>query len=461
MPDFGMSVSEWVLNAGKRSAVRVEVCNCSFVVGEMAGIKMGAAKTESSLSLNDLNRPEVLANPYPLYTQLRNEDPVHWDPRLHTWVVTRYKDVVTVLRDLSADRTPTPELLESIGLSALSPMARVMAKQVLFLDAPSHTRIRSLTSAAFSPRRVQALREHIQEIASHLLDQAEPKGSMDVIADFALPLPAIVTAEMLGVPTSDYPQLKKWTEDFMEILANFQHNPERAARAIKSVEEMSDYFHAAIARLRIQPREGLVHSLMTAEVDGDRLTDDEVVANSIIVMVGGQETTTTLIGNGLLTLLRHPTHLQRLKSDAAMMPLAVEELLRYESPVQQTARLAPHDLELGGRRIRKRQAVVAVLAAANRDPERFADPDSLDLGRQDNRHVAFGWAAHFCLGAALARLEAQIAFQMLLHRFPNMALDSVPPKWRCNLDLRGLESLHVTLGQQEEFSTPRAEGEST
>jgi cytochrome P450 len=426
----------------------------------LPSMEITAAIPEARLSLYNLNAPEVLANPYPLYTQLRNEDPVHWDPLLQTWVVTRYADVVTVLRELSADRTPTPELLESIGLSALSPMARVMAKQVLFLDAPSHTRIRSLTSAAFTPRRVQALREHIQEIASGLLDRVEPKGSMDVIADFALPLPAIVTAEMLGVPASDHPQLKKWTEDFMEILANFQHNPARAARAIKSVEEMVGYFHTAIAKLRIHPREGLVHSLMTAEVDGDRLTDEEVVANSIIVMVGGQETTTTLIGNGLLTLLRNPGPLQQLKSDTALMPSAVEELLRYESPVQQTARLAPQDLELGGKRIRRRQAVVAVLAAANRDPERFPDPDRLDLGRQDNRHVAFGWAAHFCLGAALARVEAQIAFEMLLRRFPHMALDSVPPRWRCNLDLRGLESLPVTFGQEEKHSMPPAEGES-
>jgi cytochrome P450 len=346
-----------------------------------------------------------------------------------------------------ADRTPTPEILESIGLSALSPMARVMAKQVLFVDPPYHTRIRSLASAAFTPRRVQALREHIREISGRLLDQVESSGSIDVIADFALPLPAIVTAEMLGVPTRDFPRLKKWTEDFMEILANFQHDPERAVRAIKSVDEMADYFRAVLAEMRVHPREGLVYSLMTAEVDGDRLTDDEVIANSIIVMVGGQETTTTLIGNGLLTLLRHPDQLQQLKSDPLLMASAVEELLRYESPVQQTARLAPRDMELEGKKIRKRQAVVAVLAAANRDPERFPDPNRLDLGRQDNRHVAFGWAAHFCLGAALARAEAQIAFEMLLRRFPNLALDSVPPRWRCNLDLRGLESLHVTLGQ--------------
>lgn len=411
----------------------------------MATTPMRATRTDTGLSLHHLNRPEVLANPYPLYERLRSEDPVHWDPILHTWVVTRYTDVVMVLRELSANRTPTPELLESIGLSTLTPMARVMAKQVLFLDPPSHTRIRSLASAAFSPRRVQSLWDHIQGIADSLIDNVWAKGSMDAVADFALPLPAIVTAEMLGVPVSDYPQLKKWTEDFMEILGNFQQDPARAARAIKSLDEMTSYFHAAIANLRLHPRDGLVQSLMAAEIDGDRFTDDEVVANSIIVMVGGQETTTTLVGNGLLTLLENPEQLQRLKADPSLVPLAVEELLRYESPVQKTARIATQDLELGGKKIRRRQAVVAVLAAANRDPERFPDPDRLDLGRQDNRHVAFGWAAHFCLGAALARLEAQIAFETLLRRLPNLALGSVPPVWRCNLDIRGLESLPVTF----------------
>jgi cytochrome P450 len=240
-------------------------------------------------------------------------------------------------------------------------------------------------------------------------------------------------------------QLKKWTEDFMEILANFQHNPERAAQVIKSVQEMTGYFRSVIAELSIHPREGLVHSLMTAEIDGDRFTEEEVVANSIIMLVGGQETTPALIGNGLLTLLRHPEQMQRLKSDPALMPSAVEELLRYESPVQQTARVASQDLDLGGKRLRKRQAVIAVIAAANHDPERFPDPDRFDPGRRDNTHLAFGWAAHSCIGAALARIEAQIAFETLLRRMPKLTLGSVPPAWRCNSDLRYLEALPVTF----------------
>jgi cytochrome P450 len=403
------------------------------------------------LSLSHLLNPEVLANPYPLYDRLRTEDPVHWDPYLHTWVVTRYKDVLTVLHDYSASRSPTPEQLESIGLGYLSPIAKVLIKQMLFLDPPSHTRIRNLAAEAFTPWRVEVLRAHIQEIANSLLDQVEAKGSMEVIADFAVPLPAIVTAEMLGMPTSDYVQLKEWTEVFAEILGNFQHNPGRASHVIKSLEEMTAYFRAAISEFKVHPREGVVHSLMTAEVNGDRFTEEEVIANTIIVMAGGQETTTNLIATGLLTLLRHPDQMARLKSDSSLLPSAVEELLRFEPPVLQTARLAPVDSELGGKKIGKRQAVIAVMAAANRDPERFPDPNRLDLGRQDNRHLAFGWAAHFCCGAALARIEGQIAFETLLRRLPDVALDPGPLTWRNNQGLRGLEALPVTFRPAERF----------
>jgi len=279
----------------------------------------GAAQAGLELSLYHLLDPEVLANPYPLYRRLRTEDPVHWDPFLHAWVVTRYCDVVRVLHDFSADRTPTPDQLSKMQLSALSPIAAVMVKQMLFLDAPAHTRLRSLASSAFTPGRVNVLRSHIQQIADRLIDEAmdTKSGQMDVIADFAEPLPAIVTAEMLGVPTNDHRQLKNWTADFAEMLGNFQHNPDHVPRVLRALEEMLDYFRERVRELRVHPREGLIHSLLTAEVDGDRLTEEEVIANSIITMVGGQETTTNLIGNGLLTLLRHPAEMQRLRQEPA------------------------------------------------------------------------------------------------------------------------------------------------
>jgi len=406
----------------------------------------GPAREGLALSLFHLLDPEVLANPYPLYHRLRTEDPVHWDPFLHAWVVTRYCDVVRVLHDFSADRTPTPEQLGRMNLSALSPIAAVMVRQMLFLDAPAHTRLRSLASSAFTPARVRALQSHIQQIADSLIDAAMEGQSaqMDIIADFAEPLPAIVTAEMLGVPTSDHRQLKVWTADFAEMLGNFQHNPDHVPKVLRTLEEMLEYFGERVREMRAHPREGLIHSLLTAEINGDRLTEEEVIANSIVTMVGGQETTTNLIGNGFLTLLRHPTEMQRLREDPALIPSAVEELLRYESPSQHTARMARTDLELGGRKIRKREAAIAVMGAANRDPERFPDPDRLDLARSDNRHLAFGWAAHFCFGAALARIEGQVSFSTILRRMPNLALQHVPLRWRTNLGLRGLVALPIT-----------------
>ena len=395
-----------------------------------------------ALSLYQLLDPEVLGNPYPLFQRLRSEDPVHWDPFLHTWVVTRYADVIEVLHNFSAERTHTPEKLEAMGLAHMSPIARLMVKQMLFMDPPQHTRLRKLAAHAFTPHRVASLRSHISEIVCRLLDGVERTRRMDVIRDLAEPLPAIVTAEMLGVPVSDRDRLKQWSSDFAEMLGNFQHNPESAPRMLRTVHDMTTYFADVLRAQRTLPREGLVRSLMDAEIDGDRLTDEEIIATCIVTMVGGQETTTNLIGNGVLTLLRHPRELERLRSEPSLVPSAVEEMLRYESPSQHTGRLAPKDTELGGKMIRHRQAV---MAAANRDPERFPDPDRFDIGRADNRHLAFGYAAHFCFGAALARIEGQEAFAALVERMPDLRLAPDPIVWRNNLGLRGVTALNVTF----------------
>lgn len=403
----------------------------------------GTKTLDAAPSLVRLLEPEVLANPYPLFEELRRKAPVYWDPFLHAWVVTRYRDVVTVLHDFSADRTPTPEYLRKIGLGDLAPIAQLMVKQMLFLDPPAHTRVRGLASYAFTPQRVQVLRDHIRDVVGRLIDKIVSQGRMDVIADLAEPLPYVITAEMLGVPVEDAPQLKTWSQDFAEMLGNFQHNPDHFSRARHSVEEMTKYFASAIREIEKHPREGLIQCFLTAEIDGDRFTEEEIIANTIITMVGGQETTTNLIGNGVLTLLRHPQELQRLKADLSLIPSAVEEMLRYEPPSQHTARLAPHDVELGGQRIRKRQAVIAVMAAGNRDPERFPEPDRFDIARKDNRHLSFGWAAHFCFGAALARIEGQVSFEEMVRRLPNWSLDEDPLVWRTNLGLRGLRRLHI------------------
>lgn len=402
-------------------------------------------KQSPALSLYHLLNPEVLANPYPLYHRLLSEAPVHWDPFLHTWVITRYVDVVTVLQYFSARRTPTPEQLTALGLPALVPLAQVLVRQMLFLDAPAHGRIRNLASKAFTPRRVEALRSHIQEITDNLLDTVQDRGHMDVIADLADPLPAIVTAEMLGLPTSDWQQLTAWSTDFAEALGNFQHNPDNVPHVLRSLEEMCSYFRAAVKKRRQHPGDDLIWALLNAELDGDSLSEEEVVANSIMLMTGGQETTVNLIGNGTLTLLRHPDQLEKLRANPSLVHSAIEELLRYESPIQYTSRLASDDVQVGGKTIRKGQAVIAVMGAANRDPERFPDPDRLDICRQDNRHLAFAWGAHFCFGAPLARLEGQVAFETMLRRMPNLRLEPGTATWRENLSFRGLTGLPVTF----------------
>jgi cytochrome P450 len=298
------------------------------------------AAANGGLSLYRLLDPEVLANPYPLFARMRTEDPVHWDPFLHAWVVTRYADVLEVLHTFSAERTHTPEKLEAMGLSELTPIAQLMVRQMLFMDPPQHTRLRKLAAHAFTPTRVAALRSHIREIVTRLLDRVERDRRMDIIEDLAEPLPAIVTAEMLGVPVEDRGRLKGWSAHFAEMLGNFQHNPERAPVMLRTVHDMTSYFSDAVRKQRSQPREGLISSLIAAEVDGDRLTDPEIIATAIVTMVGGQETTTNLIGNGVLTLLRNPAALDRLRNDRSLVPSAVEEnaALRKSEPAHRPRR---------------------------------------------------------------------------------------------------------------------------
>jgi pimeloyl-[acyl-carrier protein] synthase len=402
---------------------------------------------DPSLSLFQLLDPAVHADPYPFYQRLREEAPVMWDPFMHTWVVTRYADVHVVLKEFSADRTPDPKKMEALGLPSMGPVAEVMARQMLFLDAPSHTRLRKLCMSAFTPRRVEAMEDVVQRIANELIDAAAPRGEMDVIADFAEPFPAIVTAGLLGVPLEDHRQLKAWSATFAEMLGNFQHNPDRIREVLECVANMTGYFRDAIRGQERRPHDGLIRSLMDAEVDGQRLSEDEVIANTIVTMVGGQETTTNLIGSGLLTLTRQPDKLAQLRDHPEIIDTAIEELLRYETPSQHTARIVKEDTVMGGKLMRKGEAVMAVMAAGNRDPERFSNPDELDLTRADNRHLAFGWAAHFCFGAALARMEARIAYTSLLARLHDIrvAVPETKLEWRTNSGLRGLTALPITF----------------
>jgi len=402
-------------------------------------------KTDWSLSLCRLLEPEILADPYPYYQQLRAEDPVHWDPFLHAWVVTSYAESMAVLHRFSAQCAPTPEQFAAMGVPEMNPIAQIMMRQMLFMDPPAHTRLRALATQAFTPRRIETLCPHIQEIAEGLLDPVLPNGRMDVVADFAEPLSSIVAAELIGLPVSDHRQLKAWSAEFAEILGNFQYNRDHLHRMIRALSGMTDYFQNIVNDHRRHPQDRVIDALVSAEVEGKHLTDDAVIANAILVMVGAQETTPNLIANGLLSLLRNPDQLDDLRHDPSEAPTAVEELLRYESPSQHTTRVPFEDCELAGRRIQKRQAVIVVMGAANRDPAQFRDPDRLDLHRKNNKHLAFGGGSHFCFGAPLARIEGQIAFKTLLRRVRNVWLDSGAVSWRENAGLRGLISLPVNF----------------
>jgi pimeloyl-[acyl-carrier protein] synthase len=400
---------------------------------------------DANLSLLRLLKPEVVADPYIFYRVLREHSPVHWDPYMHAWVVTSYPEVVTVLTNYSADRTPAPAYLDRLGLSLMKPFAEVMLQQMMFMDGARHSVLRGICAAVFTPRKVQELRAVIESIADELINKVIASGRMDMIVDFANPLPAIVTAKLLGVPIEDHQQLHAWVLDLAEVLGNFQHHPNRVAEIVQSLEDLKSYVAAKMEEQRKCPNSGLIYSLMTAEVDGHRLSDEEVIANVIITLIGGHETTTNLIASGFLTLLRNPESLQQLRNRPEIVASAVEELLRFESPVQHTARIAPADMQLGGKTIQKGSRVVAVLAAANRDPNRFPDPDRLDLLRPDNRHLAFGWAAHFCFGAPLARMEGQIAFNKLLRALSRPALLDQTMDWRDNAGLRGLTRLNISF----------------
>jgi pimeloyl-[acyl-carrier protein] synthase len=409
--------------------------------------------TDRKLSLLRMLEPEVLAAPFEHYRALREYDPVHWDPFMHAWVVTSYPETVTVLMQYSADRTPAPTHLDRLGLSFMKPFAEVMLQQMMFMDGTAHTRLRKLCAAAFTPARVENLRSVIGSIANELIDKVIAVGHMDLLADFANPLPAIVTARLLGVPVEDHEKLHGWVLDIAEVLGNFQHDPDRVAEIVKSLEDLKNYVATRIEEQRRCPTGGLIHSLMMAEVEGQHLSDDEVIANTIITLVGGHETTMNLIASGFFSLLKHPASFEQLRARPEIVGSAVEELLRFESPVQHTARIAPADMQLGGKTIQKGSRVVAVLAAANRDPNRFPDPDRLDLLRSDNRHLAFGWAAHFCFGAPLARMEGQIAFTTLLRRLKRPVLLEKSLHWRDNAGLRGLTTLKIGFDPERSKTT--------
>ena len=385
--------------------------------------------------------PAFVADPYPTYHRLRAEDPVHHSP-LGFWVLTRYEDVSSVLRDPRFIKEPLAAL---VAARFGADVPRGLGRSMLDRDPPDHTRLRSLVSKAFTPRVVEGLRPRIQQIVDGLVARAQAAGSMDLIEEFAYPIPVNVICEMMGVPVADHERFKGWSLDIARGLDSILLPPDSDVprRSAAARHAISDYFRQLIAARRASPRGDLLSALIAAEEAGDKLNEEELIATCILLLIAGHETTVNLIGNGVLALLRHPDELHRLRQTPALIASAVEELLRYDGPVQRTARVAGDDVTIGGRTIRRGDMVMPFIGAADRDPAQFADPDRLDLGRADNRHIAFGWGIHFCLGAPLARVEGQIAIDTLVRRLPRLALVAEHAEYRQSLTLRGLKTLPV------------------
>ena len=386
--------------------------------------------------------PEFHADPYPFYRRLREQEPVHHSP-LGFWVLTRYDDCVNVLRDPRFGREEFQQMLTAVyGDETEKP---ALPRSMLFRDPPDHTRLRALVSKAFTPRMIETMRAHIQEIVDRLLDRVAGQDGMDVVEDLAYPLPVTVICEMLGVPVDDHASIRGWSADIARSLDAIGLPSDAAIveRGRRSRRALADYFRALVVQRRARPQADLLSGLLAAEEQGDKLTVDEVIAMCLLLFIAGHETTVNLIGNGTLALLRHPDQLARVRDDPALIPTAIEELLRYDSPVQRTARIATTDVEIDGHRVSKGAMVIAALGAANRDPAQFAEPDRLDVTRRDVRHISFGHGIHFCLGAPLARVEGQIAIGTLLRRMPKLVLAEPSPEWRESSVLRGLKRLRV------------------
>jgi len=370
--------------------------------------------------------PEFLADPYPMYHRLRTEDPVHHSP-LGFWVLTRYEDVVAVLRD---PRLAKEALAAFVAARFGTTIPPGLGLSMLDRDPPDHTRLRSLVSKAFTPRVVEVLRPHIQQIVDGLLAKVHDDHAMDLIEQFAYPLPVIVICEMLGVPVADHERFKGWGLDIARGLDTILLPPdsEVGKRSMTARRALADYFRGLIAERRASPRGDLLSALIAAEEAGDKLNEEELLATCILLLVAGHETTVNLIGNGTLALLRHPDQMRKLQADPALIGNAVEELLRYDSPVQRTARIASVDAEVGGQPMPKGTMVITALGAANRDPAQFPEPDRFDASREPNRHFAFGSGVHMCLGAVLARMEGTIAIGRLISRFDGLARDGRPER---------------------------------
>ena len=375
------------------------------------------------------------SNPYPMYRSLQSRDPCHASLLSKSWVLTRHDDITTVLRDgrFMVDRRKLPGRIKESR----------SAPTMLDLDPPDHTRLRALVNKAFSQRSVEALRPRIEAITHRCLDAVANDGQMDIIETLAHPLPAIVIAELLGVPTKDHQQFKRWADEGMRAVGYAK--PEDLGRAREAIHQMSSYLAEIAEERRRDPQDDLLSALLEAEQEGDKLTSQEVLSSCSLLLTAGHANTTNFIGNALVALLQHPEQMEALRQDPSLITSAVEEALRYDSPTQGTARFVLEDVTIRGRTISAGQQVTLLLGAANRDPEEFDQPDSFDISRSNNPHLTFGHGIHHCLGAPLARLEGQVALAAVIERFPNLRLATDHHEWHQHMLIRGLKTLPLAF----------------
>lgn len=394
---------------------------------------------------------EFFSDPYPIYQQLREEAPVYWSDHWTGWLVTSYQDVFDALRApqvfSNAGRAASLlQLLPESERASLAPLARHYTAGLSHSDPPAHTRLRAVVNKAYTPRLVEILAERIQYIADELIDARRAQRQMDVIAHFARPLSIRILDELLGIPEPDRAQVAEWTRDLLELVGGVdQPIAATALHAQAALQELSRYLGELAGQRACEPRSDLLSSLAVAQEQDRVLTHGELINTAVTVLIGGYDTTTNLIGNGLVALFRNPEVMSELTNKPKLMDLAVEELLRYDSPLQSNTRIALRDIELQGQRIRQGDRIHLMLGAANRDPAQFPEPDRLDPERRENRHLAFGHGIHYCLGAALARVQGRVAFGVLLHRLPALRLTSRQLEWRPTLTVHGLKELPVAF----------------
>jgi cytochrome P450 len=397
----------------------------------------------------DFRDPAFLADPYPVFRQLRASAPVFKAP-FGRWFLTGYDDTSLLLRDKRFGRGyHDPEaMVRRFGPTAMQEPAVVeLTHMMLMRDPPDHTRLRGLVTKAFTARRIEALRDSIQLLTDRLVDKVAQRGSMDAIRELAFPLPVLVICELLGIPEADRQRFVTGSSSGAALLNPTPPTRAELDRANAGSLESSAYFEALFEQRRRDPQDDLITQLVQAEEAGDRLSTAELRANVSLLFAAGHETTVNLIGNGFYSLLRHPEQWQILRDDPTLVANAIEEVLRFESPVQAVGRTASEPVELGGVGVEKNDIVVSLVGGANRDPAVFEDPERFDVTRNDLRPLSFGGGIHFCLGAQLARIEAAVVFETILHRLPDLKLtDPEHPKWRPSFVLRGLTELPVAWG---------------